>query len=118
MKLSHREFDAVIKQAVDGLPDPIRAKLQNTVFVVQDDMTAAQREEWGEDLLGLYQGVPYPDRGSGDPVFPDRITLFKNPIEAEAEDREHLIEIIQDTVLHEIGHSLGLDDDELDEMGL
>lgn len=118
MSWSDEEFQAVIREAVEGLPAPIRDKLKNTVFLIQDDLTPAQRREFGGDLLGLYHGVPYPDRGQGDPIFPDRITLFKNPILDEAEDRAHLVEIIQDTVMHEIGHFLGLDDDELDKMGL
>ncbi len=116
--MSSAEFDRIIKEAVEGLPDPIQSKLKNTVFLVQDEMTPQQREEFGGDLLGLYHGLPYPDRGDGEPVFPDRITLFKNPIEDEAEDRDHMIEIIQDTVMHEIGHFLGLDDEDLEEMGL
>lgn len=118
MKISHKEFEAAAKEAVDHLPPVIREKLKNTVFEFQDDMTPEQMETFGGDLLGLYHGTPYPDRGQGDPLMPDRITLFKRPILDEAEDYDHLIEIIQDTVLHEIGHFLGLDDDELDHMGL
>ena len=118
MKLSNREFERIVKEAVEGLPKPIREKLKRTVFVVQDDMTKELRSEFGEELLGLYRGHNLLERGEGEPLFPDEITLFKNPIESEAEDRDHLIEIIQDTVLHEVGHFLGLDEDELEEMGL
>jgi predicted Zn-dependent protease with MMP-like domain len=118
MGLSDAEFDAIVARAVDGLPPAIRDKLRNTVFDVREEMSAEQKREFGGELLGLYHGVPYPDRGQGDPVFPDRITLFKRAIEDEAEGDEQLIEIIQDTILHEVGHYLGLEDDELEEMGL
>jgi predicted Zn-dependent protease with MMP-like domain len=118
VKISDKDFQVATKEAVDSLPPVIREKLKNTVFDLQDDMTPEQIKEFGGDLLGLYHGTPYGDRGQGDPPMPDRITLFKRPILEEAEDRDHLIEIIQDTVLHEIGHWLGLEDDELEEMGL
>lgn len=118
MKASHKEFEDAAKEAVDQLPPVIREKLKNTVFDLQDDMSPEQIEQFGGDLLGLYHGTPYPDRGQGDPAMPDRITLFMRPILEEAEDEDHLIEIIQDTILHEIGHFLGLEDDELEEMGL
>jgi len=108
------EFEALVREAVRGLPEPIRSKLDNTLFVVKD----RGRDGEGEDLLGLYEGTPYPDREGSEPVFPDRITLYQNAIEDEGGTREGILKVIQETVLHEVGHFLGLDEEDLDEMGL
>lgn len=112
--MNDREFDELIREAIKRLPAQIREKLHNTIFQVKE----SGRDSAGEELLGLYEGTPYPDRGDGDPVMPDRITLYKKPIEREGRTREGILRVIRETILHEVGHFLGLDEDELDEMGL
>jgi predicted Zn-dependent protease with MMP-like domain len=112
--MTKREFEALVREAIEGLPDPIRPKLANTVFTVRD----RGQDEEGNELLGLYEGTPYPDREGGEPLFPDRITLYQKTIEEEGGDRDGILRTIRETILHEVGHFLGLDDDELHEMGL
>lgn len=112
--MTSEQFERLVREAVDSLPDPIRRRLENTMFVI-DEKEAGRR---GMILLGLYEGVPYPDRGFGAPLMPDRITLFRKPIEDAGRTPDGIRQVIRDTVLHEVGHFLGLSDDQLDEMGL
>ena len=71
----------------------------------------------GETLYGLYEGVPIPERGGGnDPLFPDRITIFRGPIvENFGNDEESIVREIRNTILHEVGHRFGLDDRDMEE---
>lgn len=108
------EFERLVRDAVDRLPEPIRSRLENTVFLIEE----RERGREGKILLGLYEGVPYPERGGGEPLVPDRITLFRGPIEREGRTPEGIRRVIHETVLHEVGHFLGLTDEELDRMGL
>lgn len=100
-------------EALDGLPAWVRDAMDNVEVVVED------RAPEEPSMLGLYQGVPLASRGthySG--VLPDRITLFREPIEREAggsEDR--LRRVIAHTVAHEVAHHFGIDDDRLREIG-
>ena len=73
----------------------------------------------GEEIFGLYQGIPRTERDSGySLVTPDRITIFSGPLERACESQADLIEQVRITVLHELGHHLGLDEDGLDAIGL
>jgi predicted Zn-dependent protease with MMP-like domain len=74
-------------------------------------------EQGEEILLGLYEGVPRTERGFGDGMLPDRITLFRRPLEARARNQRELADIVRETVVHEIAHHFGIDDDHLDELG-
>lgn len=117
--MNRREFETIARQAVDALPEPIRSRLGNVVFVIQDEPTPAQlQENDAEELLGLFEGVPFPEEVSAASALPCRITLFQGPIERCSADREDMIRNIQETVLHEVGHYLGLDDEDLEEYGL
>ncbi len=112
ISLTRQEFERVVEQVLDELPDGIAGKLDNLVVVVEE------RPPSGEDLLGLYEGISLADRGmdyAG--VLPDRITIYmESHIEMEL-DRVSTIEEIRRTVLHEIGHHLGIDDARLAELG-
>jgi len=116
------EFERVVKKAIAGLPEPLRSKIENVQVVIRD-ARRSKRQRGAEDegdLYGLYEGTPLPERGSDySGRLPDRVTLFKNNIEDDFEgDREGMIKCIQDTVVHELGHYFGFDDDDLDEMGM
>lgn len=123
MKMTAAEFEQAVREAVDALPAPIRRALDNVAIVVQDLPEPRQWRSAGADgpmgLLGLYEGGGI-DRSVFDPMppSPDRITLFRRPLEAACATREELVEQIRATVLHEIGHHLGFDEAELDEMGM
>ncbi len=112
ISLTRREFERIVDQVLEELPGDIAAKLDNLVVVVEE------RPPPGEDLLGLYEGISLADRGmdyAG--ALPDRITIYmESHIEMEL-DRVSTIEEIRRTVLHEIGHHLGIDDARLSELG-
>lgn len=104
-------FDDHVRAALDSLPDEIARALRNVAVVVED----AHPDD--PDLYGLYEGVPLPDRGDDAGALPDRITIFRKPLEDEFTDPRELEQEIRITVLHELGHYFGLDEGRLDELG-
>jgi predicted Zn-dependent protease with MMP-like domain len=104
-------FDDHVAAALDSLPPDLAAALHNIAVVVEDEHPD------DPDLFGLYEGTPLPDRGDMAVSLPDRITIFRLPLEDEFEDPESLEREIRITVLHELGHYFGLDEDRLEELG-
>ncbi len=86
-------------------------------ITVDDVPPADPLGEGDEILLGLYQGVPRTERGFGDAMLPDRITLYRRPLEARARSKHDLADLVRETVVHEVAHHFGIDDDHLDELG-
>lgn len=116
--MTRREFEEVVKEALDALPEEFRRRLRNIEVIVQESPSPRQSRRRRGGLLGLYEGVPYGERGSGySGALPDRITLFKRAIERECRAREEIVRCIQETVLHEVGHFFGFTDDQLESMG-
>lgn len=117
-------FEALVGEALDGLPDDILALLDNVAVVVEDAPTAAQlREagglEGGEVLLGLYEGIPLTERASSSYslVLPDKITLFRRALERVCPDEATLRREVQVTVVHELAHHFGIGERRLEELG-
>ncbi len=104
-------FDDHVRAALDALPPHLSAALQNVAVVVEDE----NRDD--PDLYGLYEGVPLPERGDMAGALPDRISIYRLPLEEEFPDPAELVEEIRITVLHELGHYFGLDEDRLAELG-
>ena len=104
-------FDEHVRAALDSLPPDLAAALENIVVVIQEEHPD------DPDLFGLYEGIPLPDRGDMAGELPDRITIFRIPLEEEFADPVELEREIRITVLHEIGHYFGLDEDRLAELG-
>jgi predicted Zn-dependent protease with MMP-like domain len=104
-------FDDHVKAALDSLPPDLAAGLANIAIVVED----AHPDD--PDLFGLYEGIPLPERGDMAGELPDRITIFRLPLTEEFPDPEELEREIRITVLHELGHYFGLDEDRLTELG-
>ncbi len=104
-------FEDHVRAALDELPPGIAAALRNLAVVVEDE----NPEE--PDLFGLYQGVPLPERGSDTGLLPDKISIYRVPLEECFPDPEDLREEIRITVLHELAHYFGLDEDRLEELG-
>jgi predicted Zn-dependent protease with MMP-like domain len=101
----------LVEEAVESIPEQFRERLSNVDFVVEE-------VPGGELLLGLYQGVPLTERDAGYfGVLPDRIVLFRRPIEARARSDADLAELVREVVIHEVAHYFGIDDDRLDELG-
>ncbi|MCG3212071.1 MAG: hypothetical protein FOGNACKC_05718 [Anaerolineae bacterium] len=116
------EFEQLVGQALDDLPEAIHEKLANVEVVVADWPTPAELHSVGmrpgQLLLGLYQGVPLTRRGAHyGLVLPDKITIFQGPIERVCRSREDVIRQVQHTVRHELAHHFGIDDDRLRELG-
>lgn len=121
MELTDQQFDALITRAMDELPQKYIKGLKNVVIIMADEPTEEQRQKMklGSHslLLGLYEGVPLTQRGSGwSGMLPDKITLFKNQILAATYDEASLYEQIKRTLWHEIAHYYGLDHDRIDEL--
>ena len=104
-------FDDHVRAALDELPPHIAEALQNVAVVVEDENSE------DPDLLGLYHGVPLPERGDMAGALPDRISIYRIPLEESFPDPDELREEIRITVLHELGHYFGLDEDRLAELG-
>jgi predicted Zn-dependent protease with MMP-like domain len=104
-------FDDHVRAALDSLPAHLASALDNIVLLIEDEHPD------DPDLFGLYEGIPLPERGDMAGELPDRITIFRIPLEEEFPDRADLEREIRITVLHEIGHYFGLDEVRLGELG-
>ena len=104
-------FDDHVRAALDSLPPEIARALRNVAVVVEDENAD------DPDLFGLYEGVPLPERGDDAGALPDRIAIYRLPLEDEFPDPDDLRREIRITVLPELGHYFGLDEDRLAELG-
>jgi predicted Zn-dependent protease with MMP-like domain len=118
----HLRFEALVDRALAGIPGPFRAALGEVAIVIDDEPTAEQLTENGlerdETLYGLYEGTPTTAWGSDWVPSPNKITLFRLPLEEDFPDPRELEEEVRLTVLHELAHHLGIDDDRLEELGV
>ena len=111
--LNAEEFDKLVVDELDLLPDEMVDGLENVVFVTED-----LPEDGSLDLLGLYDGVDLTRRDNyGFGELPDRIILYREPLLAVSRDLEELKDQIHVTLVHEIAHFYGIDDDELHDLG-
>ena len=113
MHLDAEAFEALVVDELDQLPDDMVDGLENVVFVVED-----RPEDGSLDTLGLYEGWAITERdryGFGE--MPDRIILFREPLLAICDDEDELRDEIHVTLVHEIAHFYGIDDDRLHELG-
>lgn len=122
MKVSRKQFEALVAEALDGLPTLIQDAMSNVDVVVEERPSKEQYTALGlapdEWLFGLYEGTPLIERGIvSDPLMPDKITIFRRPLEDACENAEQITEEIRRTVVHEIAHHFGIDEDRLAELG-
>lgn len=121
IQISPDEFDRVVAAALDDIPEEFQPYLENVMIEVRvrPDRTFCERHDVPADLLGLYIGVPVEFKGpeQSGPPLPDRVILFSENLQQMCTSRDELIREIRVTVLHEIGHHFGLDEDQLDELG-
>jgi len=115
--LKRARFSRLVARALDDLPSAFRDKLRNIEVVVLDEPREDQLPEDGGELLGLYEGVPLTGRGAGEPYLPDRISIFRGPIERMTTSPKRQALIVKDTVIHEIAHHFGISDERLRELG-
>jgi predicted Zn-dependent protease with MMP-like domain len=104
-------FDDHVRAALDELPPALAGALKNVAVVVEDENPD------DPDLFGLYHGVPLPERGDMAGLPADTISIYRVPLEESFPDAEELREEIRITVLHELGHYFGLDEERIDELG-
>ncbi len=112
------DFEELVERALDELPPELAGLLENVAIVVEDWPERQTLLAYGQDTLyGLYEGVPLTERGSSYyGVMPDRITIFRGPLERDFR-RDELEEQVRITVVHEIAHHFGFDEDRLEELG-
>ena len=121
--MNHQEFRKEVARVIDRLPRRFREQLHNIEFVVEDRPSNELLRAEGLDprhdtLYGIYQGVPLPDRSSLDPpLLPDKITIFAEPLQEDFPDLDELREEIRLTVLHEIAHYFGMDEEDIEDLG-
>ena len=112
MQMSAAEFEMHVAEALDEIPQELASLIDNCVIMVEDypppDLPGT---------LGLYSGIPLTERGQFYAGLPDRILIFRYPTLAICETREQVVEEIRLTVVHEIAHHFGIDDDRLRELG-
>jgi predicted Zn-dependent protease with MMP-like domain len=115
--MKRAEFETLVDRALEEIPVEFLSRIDNLVVVVEDRPTPDQ-DPHGEGLLGLYEGVSLAERGIDYyGVMPDQITVFREPHLSLGLSRSELITEIRRTVLHEIAHHLGIDDERLHELG-
>jgi predicted Zn-dependent protease with MMP-like domain/Tfp pilus assembly protein PilF len=124
VSLSPEAFDAAVEDALASLPEAVRQYLGNVAIAVEDlpadDDLLASDPPLSPSILGVFRGSPYGQKGSMDPWshFPSSIVLYQKNLERFARDKKELVEQIGITLIHEVGHFLGLDEEDLWERGL
>jgi len=117
----HRRFEDLVDVALAAIPAPFVDALDEVAIVIADEPTDDQRRENDvgpdETLYGLYEGVPRTEWGADWGALPNKISLFRFPLEADFPDPEDLEDEVRITVIHELAHHLGIDDDRLHELG-
>ncbi|WP_245360484.1 metallopeptidase family protein [Kribbella aluminosa] len=111
--MSRTDFEGLVAQALDEVPEELAGLIDNVAVFVEDEPPAGDPE-----LLGIYEGIPLTERGhyyGG--VLPDRITIYRNPTLRICETVDDVVEEVHITVVHEIAHHFGIDDERLHQLG-
>lgn len=118
-RISPARFRELVAEALDGLPGTWGRALDNVAVVVEEEPTADEMASVGldpadgDELLGLYQGVPLGVRDVAYASLPDRIVIYRGPILRRCRSRQEVRRAVQETVLHELGHHFGLGEEDL-----
>ncbi len=120
LRMGRRDFEQAVVEALERIPEDLQEAIENVAVTVEDEPTEDDLLSVGLDpeedtLLGLYQGVPLPERGPSTYGLdlPDRIVVYRLPLLETCETRRELLREIRDTVVHELGHYFGLPEEEL-----
>ncbi|MBI2589317.1 metallopeptidase family protein [Candidatus Saccharibacteria bacterium] len=112
LKVSSKTFLALVGEAINAIPTLYQKHLQNVAFIIEDNPSQEQRQRLrlndGSLLFGLYEGVPLTERGGRTKLLPDKITIFKKPLERVSQSLPDLRDQIAHTVWHEVAHYYGL----------
>jgi len=118
-KLSRDEFERVVSEALETLPKRFADLVENVIILTEDepsadDLASLEDDPGGDlELLGIYRGVALTERDHDAPLLPDEIAIFRGPINRVSGSREEAIREVRETVIHELGHYFGLDDEEM-----
>lgn len=118
-ELSQDEFERVVAEALESLPERFASLLKNLAVSVEEEPSSDDLEvgkgglDDDSELLGIYRGVPLTERTHDMPLLPDEIAIFRGPINRVTTTRRDAVEEVRETVIHELGHYFGLGDDEL-----
>jgi predicted Zn-dependent protease with MMP-like domain len=121
--MDRRRFREIVSEALDEIPEPFLSRLENVQVVVEDDPSPALLRSMGLDpeedtIFGLYEGVPLDERDSFEPMsLPDKITIYYRSLIEACRSEKELRREIRKTVIHELGHFFGFDDDDLEHEG-
>ena len=117
--MSVEDFESAVDDAIDQIPDRLARAMNNVAIFVMEEFEPGPGEEADPDLLGLYEGTPLTERDSWWDAgsLPDRISIFRQPLLRMCGSREELVEEILVTVIHEVAHHFGIDDERLHELG-
>jgi predicted Zn-dependent protease with MMP-like domain len=115
-------FEKLVRDAIGELPEEFRDRLRNVVIIIEDYPSEELKEQMGlsqhDTLFGLYEGVPLTERGYFEqPLYPDRILIFQGALEDECDSPDELKEEVKTTLVHEVAHFFGIDDEYLEELG-
>lgn len=117
MRVPPEEFEALVEQALDGLPEEFAEMLDNVAVLVEEEPDPEDLAAMGfppeEELFGLYQGVPLAQRDSFYTALPDRVIIYRGPILRHCQSRREVLREVRDTVVHELGHHFGMEEDEM-----
>lgn len=115
--LDTEAFEDLVVEALDGLPEEFAGMLDNVAVVIEEEPGPEVREELGmapeDDLFGLYQGIPLADRDTYYSALPDRVAIYRRPILRWCRTEQEVIREVRDTVVHELGHHFGLDEEDM-----
>jgi predicted Zn-dependent protease with MMP-like domain len=116
------DFERLVERALDDLPPHVARLLDNVAIVIEEEPNDEQRRQSGlnddETLYGLYEGTPAVEYGADWVAFPNKISLFRWPLEDDFADPAELAEQVRRTVIHELAHHAGIDDERLERYGL
>jgi predicted Zn-dependent protease with MMP-like domain len=121
MRVSRQQFEELVAKALDGLPPQFAELLENVAVTVEEEPTDDDLREVDidpedperDELFGLYQGVPLDARDSFYSALPDRVVIYRGPILRCCSSRREVVREVRDTVIHELGHYFGLDEDDM-----
>ncbi len=114
--LDRARFARLVRRAVMDLPAEFGQRMRNVEIVVDDEPDPGYVRD-GRELLGLYEGVPLTERAYAEPYLPDRISIYRGPIQRMSSSPRRQAQIVRDTVMHEIAHHFGISDARLSELG-
>jgi predicted Zn-dependent protease with MMP-like domain len=117
-RLRKRQFERMVRKAVDSLPPAIHSMMVNVEIVIEDEPTADQRNGEDDGPFGLYEGIPLTERSSSyGLILPDKISIFRGPLERATATPSELYAEVQATVIHEVAHHFGMDEGKIADLG-